>query len=82
MLAMRPNCECCDRDLLPDQPGAFICSFECTFCEECAETEFEGTCPNCLGQLIARPTRAAALLERYPAETERKHRPDPCSAAH
>lgn len=26
MLELGPNCECCDRDLLPDSPDAFICS--------------------------------------------------------
>jgi hypothetical protein len=31
MLELRPNCECCDKDLPPDSPEAFICSFECTF---------------------------------------------------
>jgi hypothetical protein len=81
MLAMRPNCECCDKDLPADQPGALICSFECTFCQDCAEHEFDRVCPNCLGQLFARPPRAAALLGRYPPETERRHRADPCGGA-
>ena len=31
MLELRPNCECCDKDLPPDSREAFICSFECTF---------------------------------------------------
>ncbi|MBL8368249.1 MAG: DUF1272 domain-containing protein, partial [Candidatus Accumulibacter sp.] len=30
MLELRPNCECCDRDLPPESPEAMICSFECT----------------------------------------------------
>ncbi|HEY4908496.1 MAG TPA: DUF1272 domain-containing protein, partial [Methylomirabilota bacterium] len=25
MLQLRPNCECCDRDLPPDSPEARIC---------------------------------------------------------
>ena len=37
MLEMRPDCERCGADLLADVPGAFICSFECTFCAECAD---------------------------------------------
>ena len=37
MLELRPNCESCDRDLPFDSPDARICSFECTFCAECAE---------------------------------------------
>jgi hypothetical protein len=36
MLALRPNCECCDRDLPPESRDAMMCSFECTFCKDCA----------------------------------------------
>jgi hypothetical protein len=36
MLELRPNCECCDRDLSPDSTDALICSFECTYCSDCA----------------------------------------------
>ena len=32
VLELRPNCECCDRDLPPESTEARICSFECTFC--------------------------------------------------
>ncbi|MCC7266096.1 MAG: DUF1272 domain-containing protein [Caulobacteraceae bacterium] len=75
MLQLRPNCECCDIDLPADRAGAFICSFECTFCAACAENRFGGSCPNCGGQLLARPTRAAALLGRFPASSERVTKP-------
>jgi hypothetical protein len=71
MLQMRPNCECCDVDLAPDGEGAMICSFECTFCADCAETRLGGRCPNCGGMLVARPPRAATLLARFPASIER-----------
>jgi hypothetical protein len=71
MLAMRPDCERCGRDLPPGDAGAHICSFECTFCGDCM-TALAGICPNCGGELVRRPTRAQALLERYPASTERK----------
>jgi hypothetical protein len=57
MLELRPNCECCDRDLPPDSPDARICTFECTFCADCVETRFSGVCPNCGGDLSARPIR-------------------------
>ena len=77
MLEMRPNCECCDADLAPETSGAMICSFECTFCATCGET-LKGKCPNCGGALIARPTRAAALLAKYPASVTRKLRATPC----
>lgn len=75
MLALRPNCECCDRDLAPDAPGAMICSFECTFCAACAADRFGGVCPNCGGGLVARPVRPTAKLARFPASTERLVKP-------
>ena len=71
MLQMRPNCEACDRDLPPDSAAARICSFECTFCADCAEVRFANTCPNCGGDLARRPIRPAALLAKYPGSTER-----------
>jgi hypothetical protein len=48
-----------------------ICTFECTFCPECAEGHFAGRCPNCGGNFTLRPIRPAAALERFPASTER-----------
>ena len=71
MLQMRPNCECCDRDLPPPSGEARICSFECTFCAACAETRFGGKCPNWGGELVTRPPRPAALLAKFPASSER-----------
>jgi hypothetical protein len=71
MLQMRPNCECCDVDLPPECREARICSFECTFCADCASERLGGKCPNCGGELFARPTRAAALLGSFPASSER-----------
>ncbi|MFZ3152837.1 DUF1272 domain-containing protein [Pseudomonas sp.] len=71
MLQLRPNCECCDRDLPADTLDAVICSFECTFCRECAQATLQGTCPNCAGELLQRPRRPAAKLLQYPASTER-----------
>ena len=71
MLELRPNCECCDRDLPPASGEARICTFECTFCAECAEGRFGGVCPNCGGDLVARPIRPASLLAKYPASDQR-----------
>ncbi len=71
MLAMRPDCERCGRDLSPSAQDAHICSFECTFCADCTSA-MAGTCPNCGGELVQRPSRSEALLGRYPASTERK----------
>ncbi|MCG2583421.1 DUF1272 domain-containing protein [Massilia sp. TS11] len=76
MLAMRPGCECCDADLPADAGGAMICSFECTFCAACAARL--GACPNCGGELLARPRRPAAKLPSYPAQTARVHKPGGC----
>lgn len=71
MLELRPNCECCDRDLPPDSANARICTFECTFCTTCAEQFPGGNCPNCGGNLVPRPIRPAAHLVANPASTER-----------
>ncbi|WP_339411177.1 DUF1272 domain-containing protein [Pseudomonas sp. EA_35y_Pfl2_R5] len=71
MLQLRPNCECCDRDLSADSTDALICSFECTFCRECADNRLHATCPNCGGELLQRPRRPVAKLVKYPASTER-----------
>lgn len=71
MLTLKPNCECCDRDLPPDTQEARICTFECTFCADCANDHFGDTCPNCGGELVRRPIRPAEKLVKFPASTER-----------
>lgn len=81
MLELRPNCECCDRDLPADSPDARICSFECTFCGPCAEAVLGGRCPNCGGELLPRPRRAAAKLGQFPAARERTLKPAGCAPA-
>ena len=52
---MRPTCERCGKPVSSDGP-AFICSFECTFCETCTAS-LDGVCPNCQGELVRRPRR-------------------------
>ncbi|HEY7900906.1 MAG TPA: DUF1272 domain-containing protein [Caulobacteraceae bacterium] len=81
MLELRPNCECCDRDLPPDSVLARICSFECTFCAPCAEARFGDLCPNCGGGLVARPIRPDAALSRFPPSGERVTKPHAGCAA-
>lgn len=71
MLELKPNCECCDKDLSPDTKDAMICSFECTFCKDCVETKLNGMCPNCGGNFSIRPTRSPELLRTHPASTKR-----------
>ncbi len=72
MLTLKPNCECCDRDLPPESGEARICSFECTFCADCVATRLPGgTCPNCGGELVKRPVRPADRLGKFPASSQR-----------
>jgi hypothetical protein len=79
MLSLRPNCECCDRDLPPESREAMICTFECTFCADCAEAKLGGICPNCGGELARRPVRPAAMLKKYPPSAERVLKPQGCA---
>jgi hypothetical protein len=81
MLELRPNCECCDRDLAPSSTEARICTFECTFCEACATNVFKGRCPNCGGNLVPRPIRPAAALAKFPGSTKRVLKAEGCKAA-
>ena len=57
MLAMKPNCELCDKDLAANATDAMICSYECTFCASCVEASLKNVCPNCGGGLVTRPIR-------------------------
>ena len=79
MLELRPNCECCGRDLPPESPDARICTFECTFCADCAEGVLGGVCPNCGGNFAARPIRPAAMLRKYPASASRVLKAEGCA---
>ena len=56
-LQLRPNCEYCDKDLPPHSTQARICSYECTFCADCAENKLANVCPNCGGGFAPRPIR-------------------------
>ncbi|MEQ1650741.1 MAG: DUF1272 domain-containing protein [Hyphomicrobiaceae bacterium] len=71
MLELRPNCECCDKDLPNGATDAVICTYECTFCAKCAETNLGNRCPNCGGDLVKRPTRPVNKLAKDPASTKR-----------
>jgi hypothetical protein len=57
-LEMRTVCERCDAPLAADG-DVRICSFECTFCVACTEA-MDGVCPNCGGELVARPRRVSS----------------------
>lgn len=75
MLAIRPSCEHCNTALPHDSDEAMICTFECTYCRNCAENVLHGVCPNCGGNFAPRPIRPAALLEKYPVSTKIVHKP-------
>jgi hypothetical protein len=81
VLEIRPNCECCDRDLDPSSPDVMICTYECTWCRDCAENVLRGTCPNCGGGFERRPVRPPAKLLQDPPSTVRVFNPH-CLAAH
>jgi uncharacterized protein len=80
-LELRPNCECCDRDLPPGSTDAFICTFECTYCRDCASVRLGFVCANRGGELVRRPVRPAAKLENNPASRRRVLRASPCTPA-
>jgi hypothetical protein len=82
MLELRPNCELCDRDLPPDALDARICTYECTYCADCADQVLRNVCPTCGGDLTARPIRPRRAyrdphislgLGFHPAGQTRKH---------
>jgi hypothetical protein len=78
-LDLRPNCECCDRDLPPGSMNARICSYECTFCADCVETILHNVCPNCGGGFTKRPIRPVMewrpglSLAKRPPSSKRVH---------
>ena len=81
MLELRPTCENCNKSLPPATPEARICSYECTFCANCAEEILENVCPNCGGGFVPRPVRPFKnwkgnnFLGADPASTKIRHRP-------
>jgi uncharacterized protein len=52
LTAVKDQCEKCAKPLAPPAP-AQCCSFQCTFCPDCAN-EMKHVCPNCSGELTAR----------------------------
>ncbi|MDQ6652360.1 MAG: DUF1272 domain-containing protein [Acidobacteriota bacterium] len=81
MLELRPNCECCNKDLRPESVEAMICTFECTFCRSCVEENLKNACPNCGGNFTRRPIRPAQHLVKYPASLKRIHKPEGCGGS-
>lgn len=75
MLEIRPNCEHCNKDLPNNSTDAMICSFECTYCKECAMEVFQNVCPSCSGNFVQRPIRSTKEIEKYPASTKKVFKP-------
>ena len=82
-LELRPNCELCDKDLPPHSDEARICSYECTYCADCAENKLHNVCPTCGGNFAPRPIRPMKSwrpeeklgLLNHPASEKRVHSP-------
>ncbi|PHR71202.1 MAG: hypothetical protein COA67_07140 [Lutibacter sp.] len=75
MLELRPNCEHCNKDLPNTSDEAMICTFECTYCKECALDVFENVCPSCSGNFVQRPIRTSKMIQKYPASTKKVFKP-------
>jgi hypothetical protein len=79
VLELRPNCEYCDKALPPSATEARICSYECTFCANCADTKLANVCPNCGGGFAPRPIRPSKewrtgiCLAKQPPSDKRVH---------
>ena len=70
MLKMKAACEKCQSPL--ELAGvAYICSFECTFCEPCTR-QMAGVCPNCSGELVKRPTRVRKVADVAISQVRRR----------
>ena len=61
MLKMKTSCEKCHGEVTPTGL-AYICSFECTFCDPCTRA-MSNVCPNCGGELVKRPTRVRKVSD-------------------
>ena len=81
MLELRPTCEHCNKALPPHATEAMICSFECTFCQQCVDEVLENVCPNCGGGFSARPVRPSRnwkgenFTGKYPATGKVTYKP-------
>jgi hypothetical protein len=59
MSTPKDRCEKCER-ALPQPADGTACSFQCTFCDDCAAT-LKSICPNCGGALESRATLRARM---------------------
>lgn len=75
MLEIRPTCENCDKLLPNNASDAMICTYECTFCENCVNVILKNVCPNCGGGFEKRPTRPHSQLPNHPVRMSRVFKP-------
>ncbi len=75
MLALRPNCEHCNKALPNTSTEAMICSYECTYCKTCALDIFKNVCPSCSGNFVPRPIRTKKEIEQNPASKIEVYKP-------
>ena len=75
MLEIRNCCEHCGKDLPNISTEAMICSFECTYCKNCALEIFENVCPTCGGNFEKRPIRPSKMVAKYPVSDKRIFEP-------
>jgi len=62
MTSVKDKCEKCGKPV-PREADALCCSFQCTFCPDCA-AGYNLMCPNCSGQLTARSADASPRATR------------------
>ena len=63
MLDIRSACENCNKSLPYNSEEAMICTFECTYCQDCVSL-LQQVCPNCGGGFKKRPIRPNHLLDK------------------
>ena len=71
MLKMKKQCETCQAPTALEG-NAYICSFECTFCQPCTEQTHKHICPNCSGELVKRPTRVKSPAKVVGEQVKKK----------
>lgn len=64
-LEMKQSCEKCLTPLAAEGE-AYICSFECTYCPDCA-SKLKNICTNCGGEMVRRPRRSLRASQPEPA---------------
>ncbi len=74
VLEIRPNCQNCGKPVAAGSAKVYICSFERTYCANCAENKLNLKCDGCGGALVQRPVRSRALLAKYPAANRNGHK--------